>query len=330
MRGKWLLAGGVVILLAIAAGSLTVSLRPKPAPPAPPPEAPAVFTGPEAQVAGVIRARNIVPVAASTAGTLEEVFVAPGDEVYEGQLLGKVKSGRAEADQERAALEVERLQTRINNLESAVIASRLEASRAQAVLSRAKDEYEKANKAYQRQQLLIREGATPRRVFEQSERTFGEAKAELESATRLAEIAEGESESLVKEIDAAKLALREKTEDLDEANAAVAAGEIKSPAAGILIAARAKPGEQVSPDAAGLFEIAVELSQLEVVLEPAPPILARIKEGQAAGVRVAELADEELAGKVRKVDGNQVLVEFTAPNPAIRPGLTAQVRIRLD
>ncbi|MBX9603834.1 MAG: efflux RND transporter periplasmic adaptor subunit [Bryobacteraceae bacterium] len=330
MRGKWLLAGGVAVLLAIAAGSLTVYLRPPSEPPAPAPELPAAFAGTEAQAAGVIRARNVRPVAPSTAGILEEVFVAVGDEIYEGQLLAKVKSGRAEADKERAALEVERLQTRINNLESAVIASRLEASRAQAVLSRARDEFEKANKSYQRQQLLIREGATPRRVFEQSEKVFGEARAELESATRLAEIADAEAASLVKEIDAAKRTLQEKMEDLDEANSAVAAGEIKSPASGMLIAARAKPGDQVTADATGLFEIAVELSQLEVVMEPPPPVLARIKEGQTAGVRVAELADEELAGKVRKVVGNQVLVEFTAPNPAIRPGLTAQVRIRLD
>jgi hypothetical protein len=72
----------------------------------------------------------------------------------------------------------------------------------------------------------------------------------------------------------------------------------------------------------------VNLSAPEAVVEPAPPALARIRPGQEALIQIAELPGV-IPGKVKEVRGTQVIVEFTSPNPALRPGTTAQVRIRL-
>jgi hypothetical protein len=41
------------------------------------------------------------------------------------------------------------------------------------------------------------------------------------------------------------------------------------------------------------------------------------------------MANEPIPASVREVKGTQVLVEFTSPSPAIRPGLTAQVTIKI-
>jgi hypothetical protein len=35
-----------------------------------------------------------------------------------------------------------------------------------------------------------------------------------------------------------------------------------------------------------------------------------------------------MQGKVKALQGGLAVVEFTSPNPAVRPGMTAQVRIK--
>jgi len=46
-------------------------------------------------------------------------------------------------------------------------------------------------------------------------------------------------------------------------------------------------------------------------------------------VLLAEAPGEGLPGFVKMVAADEVVIEFTNPTPAVRPGLTAQVRIRL-
>jgi len=79
-----------------------------------------------------------------------------------------------------------------------------------------------------------------------------------------------------------------------------------------------------------MVQIAVDLTSLEVIVEPPPPILARIKAGQPATIRMAEQIGESLPGGVARIDGTQVIVQFLSPNAAIKPGLTAQVTIKLN
>jgi hypothetical protein len=69
---------------------------------------------------------------------------------------------------------------------------------------------------------------------------------------------------------------------------------------------------------------------LEVALEPEPPILKRIRPGQPALVLVPDLQSTGITGDVKEIKGTQVLVEFNSTIPAIRPGMVADVRLRLD
>ena len=78
-----------------------------------------------------------------------------------------------------------------------------------------------------------------------------------------------------------------------------------------------------------LFRIATDLSLMHAVAEANPSQVGQIKQGQPAMISVAELGAELLEGTVVKVEGDKVTVEFGNPNPTIKPGLTAQVRIRL-
>ena len=330
MRGKWILLAGVVVLLAIAAGALS---RWRPAEPtAAPPPAPVaeVFTAKEVSLAGVIRAQHTVNVAAPAAGVIEAFLVEDNEDVSEGQPLVRIRSGKAEVEKERAALELEKAESKVTVLDSSLTAARLEASRAEAAAERLRDDYERLRKVYERQKMLLGEGATPRRTFERAEREFNEVKQLFEAAQANVKIAAESATGIQQQLDAARSAVSERRKDAEDTAEALAAGELKSPVDGMLLAHRGTAGESVSPEMTDLFTIAVDLTQLDVVLEPPPPVLARVKSGQAAGVQIAELGGQEVAGRVREVKGTQVFVEFLSPTLAIRPGLTAQVRIRFE
>ncbi|MBI4876432.1 MAG: hypothetical protein HY822_17490 [Acidobacteria bacterium] len=330
MRGKWLLFAGVAILFGIGAGALLQLRRPaRPAPSASRNAAPPPVLGPEISLLGKIQARNVVAVAATTEGTVEEFGADAGQDVFEGQLLARIRNVTLETAAELAQADFEKAQSRVSNLETTLIAARLEASRADADRNRARTEADRAERTFLRQQLLHKEGATPRLVFERAQKEHAALKTESDTLAELAAHSEDRVRMLVKEIDAARKTLDEAAGELDGAKEDLRAAEIHSPVDGILVARRGEAGGEVNPAIKDLFQIAVDLASLDVVLEPAPPALERIRAGQTAWVRLAELSNEPLPASVREVKGTQVFVEFTSPNPAIRPGLTAQVTIKI-
>lgn len=330
VRGKWILVGGVAVFLAVAAGALSL-LRERQKADAKkrqPAAAPAVFQGAEVTLSGKLRARNVVQVAAPLAGTVDSLLVEPGEEVYEGQLLGRIKNSGLEADEQAAAAELERAQARATALDAALIAARLEASRAQADSSRAQGEFERTEKIFSRQQMLLREGATPKLVFERAQAEYDSAQSERQNLAKLANIAEERSAALQKDADAARRALNEKNQELEDAKERATAAEIHSPVNGLLVARARQAGEEVTAEVKDLFQIATDLSQMEAVLTPTPPVLARMRPGQEAFLQTVEVADP-IQGRVREVKGAEVIVEFVSPSSELKPGLSAQVRVKL-
>jgi len=89
-------------------------------------------------------------------------------------------------------------------------------------------------------------------------------------------------------------------------------------------------GQPVGPDKGDIFEIATQLTLLEVVVDPDPPTLLRLRPGQPALVVLPDQGGEGLSATVKAIQGSQAVVAFVNPNPAIRPGMIAQVRIRVN
>jgi HlyD family secretion protein len=331
MRGKWLFIAGPILLLAVAGAAWSIYRRtsaqkpsaqaataPKPVTPAQP-----------VSLTGRIEARKVVLVAAPIDGIVDALFAEMGQEVQHGQLLARVKSARLGAVVEDANSLAEGAQSRLNDIETSIISARLENSRATADATRAKNEFEQADKAFQRQSMLMKEGATPRLVFEKAQREYETAKQDNENKSALLQQAESRLEALTREREAAKRALDEKSLTLDQAKADVSSGDLVSPVDGVVVGRHGQPGEEVSPTTTDFFQIAVELGSLSVAVEPPPPVLARIRPGQHAFVHLAEYP-EDLPGSVREIRGTQAIVDFTSPSAVIRPGLTANVRIVLD
>jgi macrolide-specific efflux system membrane fusion protein len=328
MKGKWFLFAGTVILLAVAAGALSVLRREQPPAPkvaAAPPER----TVTQVSLTGRIQAHTVVQVPVPVLGQIEAFHADVGSDVYEGQLLAQIRNQSAQSEQQAATLEIERAQNRVHTLESEIAASRLEASRAMADATRARGELDRASRNYERQKMLMAEGATPRLVYEKSERDYKAIETESKTLDEVARHADERVSTLQRELDNARRLLDGKTEDLEQAAAKVGAGNIYAPVTGTISGRRGEPGDDVNPGITDLFQIATDLSTLEVVVEPSPEILAHIQTGQQVSITIAEMANESLPGVVKNVEQGRVHVEFPNPDPLIKPGLTAQVTFKL-
>jgi len=274
-----------------------------------------------------VQARTVLNVRAPIEGIIERFLSNVGDDVFEGEVLAHIKSAKLDANQETAQSATERAQARARDLGTALTAARLEASRARSDAIRTRAELDRAERTYARQKLLMREGATPRLVFEKAEKDYNTLKTDAGNLEQLARGAEDRLTSIAKELDAARAIAQSKAEELDDAQAELAAGDVHAPADGTVVGRNGQPGEAVNRAASDLFQIAVNLSQLQVVLSPDPKTLEHIHPGAPAVIQIAE-APESIPASVREVKSGQVFVDFTSPSPAVRPGLTAQVRLR--
>lgn len=332
MRGKWILVSVSVILISVAAGALSV-LRQQRAQPhtktARPAAAPASVAG-DVSIPGTIRARHVVPVSVQVNGAIEAFLADVGQEVYEGQLLAKISSAGLETGREMAAAAVDKAQDQVNKIQGQITSARLEASRARADAMRSRGEFERAEKLYERQKFLYSQGATPRLVYEKAGKEFETAQQEYSGLGELARQAEDRATSLAKDLEFAKRALDDKNKQLEDAAALLGAADVYSPVTGVVVERRGEPGKVLdASEQSELFQIGVDLGALQVVLEPDPAVLNRIRPGQQALIFVPELQSGAISGTVTLINSNQAIIEFTSPNPALKPGMPAQVRIRV-
>ena len=331
MRGKWILFGGSVILLAVALGAWNYYKRTQ-APVAvakPAPEPSPIVAGLEVSLSGRVEAQKVVAVPASTDGRVEEFFVEAGEDVYEGQMLARIKNQQLEASQEQAQAELDHAQIKVNNLESAVLSARLEASRTRADASRSKTELDRTERVFQRQEMLNNQGATARNTYQKAVEDRLTAMNEYETLSIRARSAEDRVGVLLKDVEAAKKTLEEKMAAMEDAKTAFASGIVHAPVDGTLVSRKGVTGEDVTVEMADMFVIATDLSALQVELEPEPEVLKRLQPGMPAIVVIAESASESIEGKIKEIKDTKVIVEFLSPSPAIKPGLTARVKLKL-
>ena len=326
-----ILAGTTAVVLLAAAGGTVIWQRyhatanaAQPQQAAPPPN-----TVGQVIIEGRTQAREVVTVAPPISGRLEVLHVAVGDDVYEGQLLAEVKSETLEVAEQGATLELERAQTRVNNLESSIATARLEASRASADAQRARSEFDRATRNYSRQKLLIAEGATPRQAFEKAEKEYKTLEAETANLSQSAASAEERVTALNRDLDAARKVLDNSVRDLETAKVRLAAGQILSPATGVLAGIRGAAGDEIHPEIRDLFQIATDTSVLDITFDVSPAQAAKLKPEMPVAITTADTADQALPGRITKIEGTKVTAEFANPSPLVKPGQTAQVRLEL-
>jgi multidrug resistance efflux pump len=330
MRGKWVLLSVVAVLAGAAGGAL--SLRYRRMAPALPVRAAGAAMLPANQVtlSGAIRPQHVAGVGAQTNGLIEAFLVEVGQDVYQGQVLARIGSQGLESSREAAASGVDHAQEQVNRVEATVAGARLEQSRAEAEAQRARFAMERAETAFSRQQLLVSQGATPRLVYEKARDEYDSARTEFAVMDKAARGAAERVQSVLQEVASAQKILADENRRLEESQAAFEAADVHSPVDGVLVGRNGEVGKTAQEFGDNLFQIATDMYALEVALEPEPPVLKRLRPGQPALVVIPDLQSAGIAGDVKEIKGTQVLVEFNSTIPAIRPGMLADVRLKLD
>src|SRR5260370_15499456 len=138
MRGKWLLISVLAIGAGVGVGALSLHYRRQtPAPAARTGEA-AVISTPQVTLSGTIRPQHVVSVGAKVDGNIEAFMAEVGQDVYEGQVLARIRAGGLESEREGPMHAVESAQDQISKAAAAINSARMEASRASADVQRSR------------------------------------------------------------------------------------------------------------------------------------------------------------------------------------------------
>jgi multidrug resistance efflux pump len=330
MRGKWVLLSVAAVLAGVAVGALSL----RHAQPAPAPlvraAGPAVLPANQVTLSGTIRPQHVVGVGAQVNGVIEAFLADVGQDVYQGQVLAHIGSQGLESSRESAASAVDHAQERVNRADTAVAGARLEQSRADAEAQRARFAMDRAEAVFSRQQLLFSQGATPRLVYEKAQREYDNARTEFAVMDKAAHATAEGVQNALQEVASAQKILADENRRLEESQAAFEAADVHSPVDGLLVVRNGEIGKSAQEFGNNLFQIATDTYALEVALDPQPPILKRIRPGQPALILIPDLQSAGITGDVKEIKGTQVLVEFNSTIPAIRPGMLADVRLKLD
>jgi len=283
---------------------------------------PPLPSSPGPVLTGRVRPQRMVNVTAPVAGTVSRVLVEVGQDGYAGQLLAELSNGKLAVAQALAKQDAEKANGRERDLASELRAAQVESSKATVASIRAHAALTTAEKEFVRQQVLDREGATPHLAFLRAQDDYQAALANVESLDALAQQARERVPALSRELDAARGDLQDRTGDFA---AITTVSEIHAPVDGVIVAQLGKPGEAVNAGQTSLFQIAVNLSLLDVVVGADAKTLAGVRPGAPAIVRIAEAGDVEIPATVREVGPEGMVIGFDSPSPAIKPGMTALV-----
>jgi multidrug resistance efflux pump len=281
-------------------------------------------------LSGAIRPQHFVGVGAQVNGVIDAFLVDVGQDVYQGQVLARIGTQELDSAREAIANAVDHAQERVNRAETAVAGARLEQSRADAEAQRARFAMERAETAFSRQQLLFNQGATPRLVYDKARSEYDGARAEFAVMDRAARATADRVRSALEEVASAQKILAGENQRLQDSQAALEAADVHSPVDGLLVGRNGEIGKLAQEFGENLFQVATDTYALEVALEPQPPVLKRLRPGQPALVLVPDLQTPGITGDIKEIKGTQVVVEFNSTIPAIRPGMVADVRFKLD
>ncbi len=296
----------ILFWLALAALPLVVigvwaALRPRPVPLAQRFRIQAVARGDvvrEVHATGHLEAVTTVQVGAEISGRIATVLVDYNDDVKAGQVLARF---------DRASLQAQLAQTR------ATLAA------ARAALAQARTDRDQNARNLARAQALY------------AQRTLSES--DHETAVATARLAEQRVEAAAAQVDAQEAAYSLARTSLDHSI-------IKAPIDGVVITRNVDPGQTVASalQTPILFTVAADLKKMRVIAAVDEADIGEVLAGQHATFTVNAYGDRTFDGLVTEVRNSAVVVqdvvtygtviEVANPDLALKPGMTASVRIR--
>jgi HlyD family secretion protein len=246
---------------------------------------------------GTLNPVTIVDVGSQVSGKIDKIYVDFNSQVKQGQLL-------AEIDQSPFLTKVQQNEANFLSSEAAV-------EKAKVTLENTEKQYERAKSMFDKELISFEQ-------FEATETQYFAAKSDVLAARARLEQAKAQ-------LDASKV-------DLEYTI-------IKSPIDGVVINRNINAGQTVAASfqAPVLFQIANDLTKMQVECSVDEADIGKVKEGQKVRFTVDAFPDENFNGTVRQVRYSpeviQNVVTYTTivdvenPEMKLRPGMTATVSI---
>ena len=322
VRRKWLYAGAALVALAAAAWAA----RP-------------LLLGPEVKVVTVARREVVQTVVASgrvetplrvdigsqVTGAIAAIPVAEGQPVKAGQILIELDHAEAAATAEQARAAVAQADARLRQLRQ------LSLPVAQQALRQAAANLDTAKRQYQRSEELFARGFIGQAALDEARRNLEVADSQHASASLQARsMADNGSDLLMATaaLDQARAALR-------VAQSRLGYTSIRAPAAGVLIARNAEPGDVVQPGKVLMVLSPHGRTQLVVQLDEKNVALVRV--GQSALASADAYPDDRFAARLAFINpavdpqrgSVEVKLDVARPPSYLRQDMTVSVEIEV-
>jgi HlyD family secretion protein len=252
---------------------------------------------------GEIVASRYADIGSSVMGRLVELAVSEGAQVEEGEVLARI-------DPVQAASEVSAFAAQLEALEA----------EAEAAAARARE----TRQALERARAIFDDDLLPRSELDAAEAAAETARAQAAAAER--RVSQGQAQ-------------------LERARDALGKTEITAPMTGVVTRLSVREGEMVvmgvQNQPGTILMTLSDLSAIDAEVKVAEADVLRLEVGQPAWVTLEALPERELAGRVVEIGASalpltgageaarefRVVVRLDEPDPALRPGLTCDVRI---
>jgi HlyD family secretion protein len=246
---------------------------------------------------GTLNPVQTVDIGSQVSGKMEQIYVDFNSQVKAGQVL--------------AELEQLNFQTKVQQNEANYLSSVATVEKSKVSLENSKKKLDRAKSLFEKELLSYEE-------FETAEVQYFSAKADLQSS-------EARLEQAKAQLDTSKVDLTYTI--------------IKSPIDGVVINRSVNVGQTVAASfqAPVLFQVANDLTKMQVECSVDEADIGRVKEGQTARFTVDAFPDENFTGTVKQVRYSpeviQNVVTYTTivdvenPEMKLRPGMTATISI---
>jgi HlyD family secretion protein len=276
----------------------------------------------------VLFARDWSNVMPKISAPVRKFYVNRGDHVTQGQLVAELESSDLRAAAAESKGQVDQAEANYRSTAGAAVPE--EVSKAQADVQAAKQAADAAQKLLENREKLLREGALARKLVDDAQVAYAQAKSQYETAQSHLKALQsvGKQEQIVgaaAQVEAAK-------GHQQSAQAQVGYAQIHSPIAGVISDRPVYPGEIANPGTP-LFTV-MDISSVSAHANIPQTEAAYLKVGNAATITQVG-TDVQVAGRVTvvspAVDPNsttvQVWVAAANPGERLKPGASVRVSI---
>jgi HlyD family secretion protein len=326
--GWWLVAGGwglVVLLLATGCGKK----EEKEAEPVVPVQVTAARTDSIRRVIeadGILYARNQASVVPKISAPVKTFYVNRGDHVRQGQLLALLENRDLSAAARESKGQYDQAEANYRSTTAATVPE--EVIKAQTDVQSAKQALDAAQKVYESRENLFKEGALARKLVDDAQVVFVQARSQYETARQHLDALQnvGKQEQIktaAAQVDTAKA-------HHQGSEAQLSYSEIRSPVDGVIADRAIYPGEMAA--AGSPLLTVMDVSRVVARVNIPQNQAGYLKVGNPATITQTD-STEAVAGKVivvsPAVDPNsttvQIWVETANPGGRLKPGVTVHV-----